>query len=535
VTQSIPPDGPGPSFTERIAVWGLTFVVLAACAPRFLDYLRPPTGDEVFYLITAQSIVHDRDLDETNQFADKAWLEYYPTCAESRAQDWKGFHPPGIPCSPDSRLEPDTTHTLRRGTFTKHGLGLSFLIAPAYALGGRRAVVWLLNGCTALLALNIFLLAWDAAGQRRIAWYCWGALSFTAPVFSYAFLIFPQLVGALCVLYAFRRARCAAVARLYGTPSHAFAAPANSALQMAGVALCLGFLPWLHSLYIVVVVPLLGYLFGGGRRPVHGFLSHDGRTPSATSFGGQIAFVLIVLALGTLYAAWQTYLHGVPWPPATDHHGFNGPLLVPVGLLGLFFDQKYGLLLYNPMYLIPIAWLFRLAAARRRIDSMWDTELIWLLAIMGPYYLLVADYSRWWGEWCPPARYMLPIAPLLTLPLARALAHARSRLLTWYARGALAWAAALSLAFLLNPILSYNWEGPRPCALLLWFEDHYALFRTVALGNFFPSYVNFTELPSLSYPVQAAWLALSVWLGARMTRGAPPAHQSAARARIEVG
>ncbi len=511
----------GPALSERLAAWGLAFFVFAACAPRFLDYLKPPTGDEVFYLITAQSIVRDHDLDEANQFADKAWLEYYPTCAEFHARDWKGFGPPGIPCSADSRLQPESTHTRRKGTFTKHGLGLSFIIAPAYALGRRRAVVWLLNGLAALLALNIFQLAWEASGRRRIAWWCWAALSFAAPIFSYAYLIFPQPVGALCVVYAFRRARCAANARLRDGPGGAFAVPANSAVQLVVVALCLGILPWLHSLYIMLAVPLLVFLFVGGRRPVHGFLAGGGGSTSAPRVGGLVAFVLIVITFAALYVARHVYLYGVPWPPSGDHNAFNGPLMVPVGLLGLFFDQKYGLLMYNPVYLIPIAWLFRLAVARRWLNPMWDTELIWSLAVMGPYYLMVADYSRWWGEWCPPARYMLPIAPLLTLPLARALVHARGRVLTWYFRAATVWAGAISAAFLLNPILSYNWSDPRPCKVLLWLEDHYPFFQKIALGNFFPYYVNFIEpLTPVYYFAHAAWLGLAVWLGWRMMRTA---------------
>ncbi|HXQ22829.1 MAG TPA: hypothetical protein VN812_14215, partial [Candidatus Acidoferrales bacterium] len=68
-----------PTLAERLAAWGLAFAFYAALSPHFLDYLKPPTGDEVFYLITAQSILYDHELDETNQYVEKAWLEYYPT------------------------------------------------------------------------------------------------------------------------------------------------------------------------------------------------------------------------------------------------------------------------------------------------------------------------------------------------------------------------------------------------------------------------------------------------------------------------
>jgi hypothetical protein len=506
--------GAGPSLRERFAVWGLAFVFFVVFVPRMLDYLKPPTGDEVFYLITAQSILSDHDLDETNQFASKAWLEYYPTCAEFRAPGWKGFSPGGIPCSPDAKLEPQATHTMRPGLYTKHGLALSFIIAPAYALGGRTGVVILLNGLAALLALNIFLLAWEASGQRRVAWLSWATLSFAAPVFSYAYLIFPQLVGGLCVLYAFRRARWAALSRLAATADDTAAAPANSVLQMIAVAACLGTLPWLHNLYLLLAVALVMYLYLGGRRGVLRWTA---------SLGGHGALLVIISVLAYLYVARFLYLYGVPWPPPQDHHGFLSLPMFPVGFFGLLFDQKYGLLMYNPVYLIAIAWLFRLWWTRRQLSPAWRSELAWLLAIIGPYYLVVADYSRWWGEWCTPARYLLPVAPLLTLPLARALVHAHGRFLTWYLRAAAVWAWALTAAFIVNPILSYNWEDPKPCKVLLSLENHYGVFRKIALGNFFPYYVNFIEpLTPVYYVAHVAWLVLAVWLGWRLVRSVEP-------------
>jgi hypothetical protein len=51
----------------------------------------------------------------------------------------------------------------------------------------------------------------------------------------------------------------------------------------------------------------------------------------------------------------------------------------------------------------------------------------WLALIVVPYFLVVADYQVWWGAWCPPARYLAPVTPLLALPLAVALAKARQR------------------------------------------------------------------------------------------------------------
>src|SRR5438045_7889459 len=53
-----------------LAVCAVAFVLFAACIPRITTRLDPVTGDEPFYLITAYSLLHDHDIDETNNFAN---------------------------------------------------------------------------------------------------------------------------------------------------------------------------------------------------------------------------------------------------------------------------------------------------------------------------------------------------------------------------------------------------------------------------------------------------------------------------------
>ena len=186
-----------------------------------------------------------------------------------------------------------------------------------------------LNGLAALLALNMFLLAWEATGERRIAWLCCVTLSFTPPIFQYAYLIFPQPVGALCVLYVFRRARRAALARLQGVPA---AARANSFMQTVVVALCIGILPWLHNLYLVLSAALLAYFYLGGRWPVHARAPVQAVTPAVGRAGTArygVVVMLILTVLAALYVGRNTYLYGVPWPNPQDHDPFNPPLMFP--------------------------------------------------------------------------------------------------------------------------------------------------------------------------------------------------------------
>src|SRR5262245_43655079 len=55
------------------------------------------------------------------------------------------------------------------------------------------------------------------------------------------------------------------------------------------------------------------------------------------------------------------------------------------------------------------------------LQRRWRTDLLWVGIIAVPYFLLVANYAQWWGEWCPPARYLTSILPMMALPFGVAL------------------------------------------------------------------------------------------------------------------
>src|SRR3954453_1377736 len=77
-----------------------------------MDY----AGAEPHHLLAAESIVSDRDVDLTDEYADRAYASWYPRVLETDGQVVGG-----------RLVEP-------------HGVGFALLIAPAYALGGARAV-----------------------------------------------------------------------------------------------------------------------------------------------------------------------------------------------------------------------------------------------------------------------------------------------------------------------------------------------------------------------------------------------------------
>src|SRR4030042_1766502 len=99
-----------------------------------LHYVRTvePSGDEIDYLMMAQSVWRAGDLDLRDNFARGEHLEYLG-----------GY----------DRM-PGGTRRADGRSYPTHSAGLSVLLAPAYALGSRRACVVLL----ALLAAGLGLL-----------------------------------------------------------------------------------------------------------------------------------------------------------------------------------------------------------------------------------------------------------------------------------------------------------------------------------------------------------------------------------------
>ncbi|MEO5951173.1 MAG: hypothetical protein ABIQ44_01775, partial [Chloroflexia bacterium] len=167
---------------ESFLVFIVTFAVLALFTPRIVSYLSPPTGDEPFYLMTAISLIKDGDLNECNNYInhDEALIypNFYGIDVEGNAvvsfpKNWVGFrgspyplppHPAIISpqsrqCASDYRAYPVDYNNPSGELYSKHGLGLSLIILPAFELGGRLFVVFFLNIIGAIVAANIFLLA----------------------------------------------------------------------------------------------------------------------------------------------------------------------------------------------------------------------------------------------------------------------------------------------------------------------------------------------------------------------------------------
>src|SRR5918995_857172 len=92
-------------------------------------------GDEPHYLLTAKSLVDDGDFDVRNQRDERDWEEFYPQYLDRHGKLTDGrAHEP-------------------------HGAGFPTFIAPAFALGGAKAVEIFLAAIVALGGVLAYLLA----------------------------------------------------------------------------------------------------------------------------------------------------------------------------------------------------------------------------------------------------------------------------------------------------------------------------------------------------------------------------------------
>ena len=207
------------------------------------------TAGEAHVLLTADSIVHDGDLDVADQHAAKAW------------RDWYGgdLRPTAAPDSVGRVAEP-------------HGIGLPLLVAPAFALGGVTLVkLWL-----ALLTAIAFACA--AALARRVVpdpWATGAALigGLSPPAVAAATAIRPEAAAAAALAGA---AVLALRVRDDPRPVTAFWG-----------ALLLATIPWLGLTAVVpaiVVALALAHWLRRRRRGLSGFVALEVVFTSAVVF-----------------------------------------------------------------------------------------------------------------------------------------------------------------------------------------------------------------------------------------------------------
>jgi hypothetical protein len=329
-------------------LWILLVAVYAATlgipAQTGLDY----AGAEPHHLLAAESIVSDRDLDLTDEYADRAYASWYPRELKTDGQVVGG------------RLrEP-------------HGIGFAVSIAPAYAIGGARAV----QGQMLVLLALAFVLA--AVLARRMvpepyATLGAGLVGLSPPALAASTTVTPGVPAAVLLAGA---ALCALAVRERPRRRYVF----GGALLLAG-------LPWLGWTFVVPGVVVAWALVTWTLR--------ERRRLAALVAGEALAASLV------FYATINDRFYGGLTPRAA---GITGLPEFPLGyverlprLPGLWLDRDVGLLRWAPLLALVFfaGWLLyrsrrdqlaRVAPARREAEACAGL----LLAVLGAQLVVAA-------------------------------------------------------------------------------------------------------------------------------------------------
>src|SRR3954454_13684601 len=156
-------------------LFALFLILLAAYAATINVPARPGldyAGSEPHHLLAAESIVSDRDVDLADEYRERSYASWYPRELLTDGREVSG-----------RLVEP-------------HGVGFALLIAPAYAVGGARAV----QG--EMLALLALAFVFGALLARRMVPEPWatigvGLVGLSPPALAAATTITPGTAAAV--------------------------------------------------------------------------------------------------------------------------------------------------------------------------------------------------------------------------------------------------------------------------------------------------------------------------------------------------
>lgn len=362
-----PDDRRPPSIRDRVIDrWGsgVAALLTASWIGVLLFALTPlwTSGDEPHYLVATQSLLADGDFDLKNEYDSLGYQSFYP-----------------------GDLEPRHVAIGRLGQeFPFHGLGVSILVAPAFALAGMPGARVMMVLVAAIGAGCFWSAARRLTGSTSAAWIAWIALVSSAPVALHGVLLYPDGVGAAVTSIALW---ALVILVRHSTIS-------VSAITVAGLALSM--LPWLHirlsAIAGVFGVAMLVALYRARRDLILPFMAAP-----------IVSFVLWIASTRVMFGTLD--------PTRVFRQLAAGSLAaMPTGVLGMLFDAEYGLLVYAPVMALAALGIH---ATWRRSPLIAGASVLLTLSTLG-----VGGAWVWWGGDSAPARFLTPVVPLICLWLA---------------------------------------------------------------------------------------------------------------------
>jgi len=498
---------------NRLIAFGVFFLSLAVFSlarSRYVSLAATGTaqalllaGDEPAYLMLTHSLVTDGD------------FNLYNNCLNRDGRYFGREQSGGHAARKDREKEE---------VYSIHTPGLAILLAPAYAMGlngpiaPRPAVCLFLNLLGALLAVNVYWYCIAIIGDRGLdsvacpellpALACTAAVVLTPPVIFYSNLAYPELPGALFILYALRHSMLRSTSGRTGEPANrrndvfgALKSPtrpfADSPIRRLSVSpshllssLAAAFLPWLSFRFFTPAVIIIWLLSRRGR-------SIPGGHRCDRLFPYAALAVSMVLLLSYQYRAFGT-IHPAGGYAAQDwaQRGFFNRGIVN-GLLGIILDQGHGIFAWSPVYILSLTGLLLLVRDRR-------DQGVWLMIVLLSLYLPGASFVHWWGGFAPPPRFMVVSAPLLGGALCYALARIPRR------------SFSVLFGLLLCVSLYFGYMGCMHPSKLYRHEHIITIYHPRLMGRIFPSFMHHRRS---TWPLTLLWGSAIALLNGYYLRG----------------
>jgi hypothetical protein len=392
-------------------------------------HLLPLNGDEPHYLIIAESVAFDRDLDVHNNYL----------------HDFDDAHIYGLTIP--------HVYNVPRGWMPAHMPGLGILVAAPFAIGGAlgaRTLLMLIAGALPFLVLSLMR---GRPGDRIDDIAVWTAcgLAIAIPTLFGAPQIYPDLPAGVLTL-------ALAVWLLHRTLTR------GSSAGWAAFWLGAGLLPWLHVKYAAATVVLVvaGLLIGRGS-------ANARESRAAVWLAPLVAFGLVTLI------AFHLWAFGTPLgPPRASHELTLSAARAAEIFLGLHLDQSQGMFMQHPLLLVGVAGLPWLLRTRPAFAVLWLA--LYASAIL-PNSLELARY----GGNGPVGRFAWTAMWLWTIPAAILVVDFRASLARYVkpaVLAAVAYQAALAARWIATPGVLYpHLDPPRdsmfPERLRPWLPSFY--------------------------------------------------------------
>jgi hypothetical protein len=349
-------------------VFGWVGVVVFAGATCWTATVCDLSGDEPHYLLMAYSLLHDGDLDLSNNYANRDYGHFYHR----------------------GDLEPQSLeHIIEGRRYSHHPLGPVLLILPGFALAGRLGAA-LTMALLAALTLYLTMRVLEETGAKDWPLHAVGMVGLaSSPLLLFAGLIYPEIPTACLValsLLLFLRKR------------------------WGWLGLCLGLMLWMHNRNVLLVIPFLLmalYEIGKNQNPTQRRKDAKGSHLIKNIGNLLMGFILPVTALMLYFHS----LYGVWTPLGAHNEPFTSLFRLSHfwdGFFGLLLDQECGLWFHFPIFGMAVTGGVILFLSKNPLRFVALGTLVF-------YYLFMSFYENL--GLTPATRYMVGVTPLLLLAL----------------------------------------------------------------------------------------------------------------------